>query len=31
MPAGLADHVWSLEEWINFPADERNKDSTEHP
>jgi hypothetical protein len=20
MAAGLADHVWSLEEWISFPA-----------
>jgi hypothetical protein len=20
MAAGLADHVWTLEEWINFPA-----------
>jgi hypothetical protein len=20
MPAGLADHVWSLEEWLTFPA-----------
>ena len=20
MAAGLADHVWSLEEWLNFPA-----------
>jgi len=20
MPAGLADHVWSLAEWLSFPA-----------
>ena len=20
MAAGLADHVWTLEKWINFPA-----------
>jgi hypothetical protein len=24
MAAGLADHVWSLEEWIGFPAIQRN-------
>ncbi|MBV8611008.1 MAG: hypothetical protein JO034_26555 [Singulisphaera sp.] len=23
MSAGLADHVWSLEEWLNFPAVQR--------
>jgi IS1 family transposase len=24
MSAGLADHVWSLEEWLSFPAVQRN-------
>jgi hypothetical protein len=24
MSAGLADHVWSLEEWLRFPAVQRN-------
>jgi hypothetical protein len=23
MSAGLADHVWSLEEWLSFPAVQR--------
>jgi hypothetical protein len=25
MAAGLADHVWTLEEWINFPAIRANR------
>jgi IS1 family transposase len=28
MSAGLADHVWLLEEWLSFPAVQRNQDST---
>jgi hypothetical protein len=29
MAAGLADPVWSLEEWISFPAIPRREDTTE--
>jgi uncharacterized protein YbjQ (UPF0145 family) len=28
MSAGLADHIWSLEEWLSFPAVQRNQDTT---
>jgi hypothetical protein len=31
MTAGLADHVWTLEEWINFPAIQSKQDTTQHP
>jgi hypothetical protein len=27
MAAGLADHVWSLEEWLTFPAIQRSRGS----
>ena len=28
MAAGLADHVWSLEEWLGFPASGKAQDTT---
>jgi hypothetical protein len=28
MAAGLADHVWSLKEWMSFPVIQRNEDTT---
>ena len=28
MAAGLADHVWSLEEWLTFPAVQQLQDTT---
>ena len=31
MAAGLADQVWTLEEWINFPAIQCKLDTTQHP
>jgi hypothetical protein len=30
MAAGLADHVWILEEWINFPSIQLGRNPTSH-
>jgi hypothetical protein len=30
MAAGLADHVWTLEEWINFPSIQLGRHPTSH-